>query len=389
MEERLEQYPGCCSTSQPIATRVDEGCCPASKRNWPSKLFGPDLDVLAEKGQAIETVVKQIEGARDVAMEQIAGESQPVVKPDRRALSRYGLAAGDVMELVREGLGGASAGQIINGNERYDIYVRLDKRFRQDRESIADLRLQAPSGPGYAFGDVQARSASTRAAAGAPRRRAAPRGDPGQCGAATWAAWSPISARSSPKGGFAHRLLDRHWRPIREPAAGTKAAGDRGAPVHRPDRIAALLRLPFGRPGAADSGQPAAGDDRRHRRLFISGQYLSVPSSIGFITLFGVAVLNGVVMVEAINLRIEMGDRDIGNAVFRRCGVTAAAGVDDRHRRRAGPDSHAAVQRRGFGDPAAIGNRDRRRTGDLDLPDPVCAAGAVRPVLKGKLEDMA
>lgn len=145
--------------SQPIATRVDE-LLSGVKAQLAIKLFGPDLDVLAEKGQAIETVVKQIEGARDVAMEQIAGESQLVVKPDRRALSRYGLAAGDVMELVREGLGGASAGQIINGNERYDIYVRLDKRFRQDRESIADLRLQAPSGPGYAL-VMWPRSAST------------------------------------------------------------------------------------------------------------------------------------------------------------------------------------------------------------------------------------
>lgn len=81
-------------------------------------------------------------------MEQIAGEAQLVVQPDRQALSRYGLAVSDVMSVVRDGLGGAAAGQIINGNERYDIYVRLAKRFREDRDAIADLRLQAPSGAG-------------------------------------------------------------------------------------------------------------------------------------------------------------------------------------------------------------------------------------------------
>ncbi|HBQ01435.1 MAG TPA: CusA/CzcA family heavy metal efflux RND transporter, partial [Gammaproteobacteria bacterium] len=125
MEQKLEQHPGLLfNFSQPIATRVDE-LLSGVKAQLAIKLFGPDLAVLAEKGQAIEAAVKEIEGARDVAMEQIAGESQLVVKPNRRALSRYGLAVGDVMELVREGLGGASAGQIINGNERYDIYVRL------------------------------------------------------------------------------------------------------------------------------------------------------------------------------------------------------------------------------------------------------------------------
>jgi len=154
MEQKLEQHPGLLlNFSQPIATRVDE-LLSGVKAQLAIKLFGPDLAVLAEKGQAIEAAVKEIEGARDVAMEQIAGESQLVVKPNRRALSRYGLAVGDVMELVREGLGGASAGQIINGNERYDIYVRLAERFREDRETIADLRLQAPSGAWVRLGDV-------------------------------------------------------------------------------------------------------------------------------------------------------------------------------------------------------------------------------------------
>ncbi|MEM7002869.1 MAG: CusA/CzcA family heavy metal efflux RND transporter, partial [Pseudomonadota bacterium] len=167
MEQKLEQHPGLLlNFSQPIATRVDE-LLSGVKAQLAIKLFGPDLAVLANKGQAIEAAVKEIEGARDVAMEQIAGESQLVVKPDRRALSRYGLAVGDVMELVREGLGGASAGQIINGNERYDIYVRLAERFREDRETIADLRLQAPSGAWVRLGDV----AEVSIASGPPQVR--------------------------------------------------------------------------------------------------------------------------------------------------------------------------------------------------------------------------
>ena len=74
---------------------------------------------------------------------------------------------GDGMVLVREGRGGASAGQIINGNERDDIYGRLAERFREDRETIADLRLQAPAGAWVRLGDV----AEVSIASGPPQVR--------------------------------------------------------------------------------------------------------------------------------------------------------------------------------------------------------------------------
>ncbi|MGB0899744.1 MAG: efflux RND transporter permease subunit, partial [Psychrobium sp.] len=154
MEEKLEQFPGLLlNFSQPIATRVDE-LLSGVKAQLAIKLFGKDLDVLVEQGQAIESVVKTIDGARDVAMEQIAGEAQLVVKPKRQQLSRYGLSVGDLMAVVRDGLGGVSAGQIINGNERYDIYVRLAKEFRSDADSISNVRLRSPTGAWVRLGDI-------------------------------------------------------------------------------------------------------------------------------------------------------------------------------------------------------------------------------------------
>ena len=90
MEEKLEQFPGLLlNFSQPIATRVDE-LLSGVKAQLAIKLFGPELDVLAKKGQEIETAVKQINGAKDVALEQIAGEAQLVIKPNRQQLSRFG-----------------------------------------------------------------------------------------------------------------------------------------------------------------------------------------------------------------------------------------------------------------------------------------------------------
>ncbi|VAW43761.1 Cobalt-zinc-cadmium resistance protein CzcA; Cation efflux system protein CusA, partial [hydrothermal vent metagenome] len=154
MELKLEKFPGLLfNFSQPIATRVDE-LLSGVRAQLAIKLFGPDLKVLAATGQEIEAAVKTVDGARDVAMEQIVGESQLVIKPDRRQLSRYGISVSDVMSVVRDGLGGQSAGQIINGNERYDIYVRLANEFRDKPQNIAELRLIAPGGAWVRLGDV-------------------------------------------------------------------------------------------------------------------------------------------------------------------------------------------------------------------------------------------
>ncbi len=316
MEQKLEQHPGLLlNFSQPIATRVDE-LLSGVKAQLAIKLFGPDLAVLAEKGQAIEAAVKEIDGARDVAMEQIAGESQLVVKPNRRALSRYGLAVGDVMELVREGLGGASAGQIINGNERYDIYVRLAERFREDRETIADLRLQAPSGAWVRLGDV----AEVSIASGPPQVR---RDD--------------VQRRVVIQANVHGRDMGSVVADIRQVIAEqvdlpTGYSVDIGGQFENQQRaqkrlslvvpvslglIALLLYFAFASVGQAMLilvNVPLAVIGGVFS-LWISGQYLSVPSSVGFITLFGVAVLNGVVMVESINQRIADGLK-VSDAVF-------------------------------------------------------------------------
>lgn len=316
MEQKLEQHPGLLfNFSQPIATRVDE-LLSGVKAQLAIKLFGPDLAVLAEKGQAIEAAVKGIEGARNVAMEQITGESQLVVKPKRRALSRYGLAVGDVMKLVRDGLGGAGAGQIINGNERYDIYVRLDERFRQDRKTIADLRLQAPSGAWVRLGDV----AEVSIASGPPQVR---RDD--------------VQRRVVIQANVQGRDMGSVVADIRQAIAAkvdlpTGYSVDIGGQFENQQRaqkrlslvvpvslglIALLLYFAFASVGQAMLilvNVPLAVIGGVFS-LWISGQYLSVPSSVGFITLFGVAVLNGVVMVESINQRITAG-LPVADAVF-------------------------------------------------------------------------
>ena len=310
MAIKLEQFPGLLlNFSQPIATRVDE-LLSGVKAQLAIKLFGPQLDILASKGQAIENAIKGIEGIADVAMEQIAGEAQLVIKPDRRQLSRYGLSVGDVMSLVSDGLGGSEAGQIINGNERYDIYVRLAPAFRADPELIKDLRLQSPTGAWVRLADV----ASVNIESGPPQVR---RDD----------VQRRVVVQANVQGRDMGSVVADIRRVIDEqvelPTGYSVSIGGQFENQQRAQQrlmivvpvsillIALLLYITFGSLGQAllilinlplaMIGGIVA--------LFISGQYLSVPGAIGFITLFGVAVLNGVVMVEAINLRLKSTEK--------------------------------------------------------------------------------
>jgi len=315
-EAKLEQHPGLLfNFSQPIATRVDE-LLSGVRAQLAIKLFGPDLKVLAEKGQQIEAAVRTVQGTRDVAMEQIAGEAQLVVQPDRQALSRYGLAVSDVMSVVRDGLGGAAAGQIINGNERYDIYVRLAKRFREDRDAIADLRLQAPSGAWVRLGDV----ADVSIESGPPQVR---RDDVQR----RVVIQSNVQGRDM--GSVVADIQDAITSEVNLPPGYSVDIGGQFENQQRAQKrltvvvpvslglIALLLYFAFSSVGQALLilvNVPLAVIGGVFS-LWISGQYLSVPSSVGFITLFGVAVLNGVVMVESINQRIQDG-LSVDTAVF-------------------------------------------------------------------------
>ena len=316
MEEKLEQFPGLLlNFSQPIATRVDE-LLSGVKAQLAIKLFGPELGMLASKGQEIEAAIKQIDGARDVALEQIAGEAQLVIKPKRQQLSRFGLSVGDVMEVVKNGIGGVSAGQIINGNERYDIYVRIEEKYRDNQEAIADLRIQSPTGAWVRLGDI----ATVSFESGPPQVR---RDD--------------VQRRVVIQANVQGRDMGSVVSDIRAvinskvdlPAGYSVVIGGQFENQQRAQQrlavvvplslalIALLLYFAFGSVGQAMLilvNVPLAVIGGIFS-LYISGQYLSVPSSVGFITLFGVAVLNGVVMVESINQLVKDGI-DTSKAVF-------------------------------------------------------------------------
>ncbi len=316
MERSLEEFPGLLlNFSQPIATRVDE-LLSGVKAQLAIKLFGPNLGILAAKGQEIELAIKDVEGARDVALEQIAGEAQLVVKPNRQELSRFGLSVSDVMEIVRDGIGGIEAGQIINGNERYDIYVRIEKEYRSNKEAISDIRIQSPTGAWVRLGDV----ATVSFESGPPQVRR----DDVQRRVVIQA-----NVQNRDMGSVVTDISKVIAEKVDLPAGYSVSIGGQFESQQRAQQrlaivvplslalIALLLYFAFGSVGQAMLilvNVPLAVIGGVFS-LYLSGQYLSVPSSVGFITLFGVAVLNGVVMVESINQRIRDG-LDVAQAVF-------------------------------------------------------------------------
>ena len=316
MEEKMSVFPGLLfSFSQPIATRVDE-LLSGVKAQLAIKLFGPDLGVLAKMGNEIVALTKKVEGARDVAMEQIGGEAQLAVRPDRDVLARYGIPVAQVMDLVSDAIGGREAGQVIKGNERYNIYVRLSKDNRNSVEAIRSLILQAPNGAWVKLGDV----AQVAIESGPPQIRR----DDVQRRVVIQA-----NVEGRDMGGLVAELRERIDKEIDLPAGYSVVFGGQFENQQRAQArlmivvplslglIFLLLYFAFHSVGQAALiminvplaliGGIAA--------LFISGQYLSVPGSIGFIALFGVAVLNGVVMVNAINQRLS-GGCDVVTAVF-------------------------------------------------------------------------
>jgi len=302
MREKMEVVPGVLiAFTQPIAMRVDE-LLSGVKAALAIKLFGADLKVLAAKGKEIETLTKSIEGTRDVAMEQIEGEAQLVIRPDRNKLDRYGIPIDDVMTLVADAIGGASAGQVIAGNERYDIYVRLDQAFRHNTEAIGALIIQAPDGAWVRLKDV----ASIAVEQGPPMIK---RDDVQR----RVVIQSNVQDRDM--GSLVAELDQRIQSDIDLPSGYTVVFGGQFENQQRAQArlmivvplsllmIFILLYFMFHSMGQATLimlNVPMAliGGILA---LWLSGQYLSVPSSIGFIALFGVAVLNGVVLVDAIN----------------------------------------------------------------------------------------
>lgn len=146
MSAAFEDFPGAqFNFTQPIAAATDE-LLTGSRAELAIKLFGPDTDTLAFEAERIASVVRAVRGAADVQVEQVSGAPQVSITVDRPAIARYGLQVADVLETVREAVGGATAGQVYDGVRRFDIVARYAEEARDTPERIARTLIEGPNG---------------------------------------------------------------------------------------------------------------------------------------------------------------------------------------------------------------------------------------------------
>lgn len=146
MSEYFENFPGVkFNFTQPIAVALDE-MITGTKAQIAIKLFGPDMDILQEKSQKIEKVIKKVRGAADVQKDQVSGNPQVQITLNRKALARYGVSISDVQSLIKMSVGGVSAGEILEGVRRFGIYVRFEEDKRNTVEKIKNILVDTPEG---------------------------------------------------------------------------------------------------------------------------------------------------------------------------------------------------------------------------------------------------
>lgn len=145
MKEALEVLPGLSfEFTQPIQLRFNE-LMTGVKSDVAVKIYGEDLNVMYNKAYEAASIIQDVPGAGDVRVEQIVGLPQLVVRYNREALARYGLTIEEVNKVISSAFAGESAGVVIEGERRFDLVVRLKEDYRQNIKSLYNLRINRES----------------------------------------------------------------------------------------------------------------------------------------------------------------------------------------------------------------------------------------------------
>ncbi len=302
MADALAAVPGvACNFTQPMAMRLDE-VVSGVKADVAVKVFGPDAAILERLGERVRLALAQVPGAADLQVEVLSGAAQVEIVADRARMARYGLNVAHVRELVETAIGGATATEVLDGSRRFDVVVRFPDEIRANPDTIAGLLLTAPAGERVALGNV----ATVRTVRG-------PEAVNHENGERRLVVQANVRGRDV--GSFVAEAKHRLGGQGALPEGYHLAWGGQFENQERAMRrlmlviplslviIFLLLFVTFGKvrqaglvilnvPFALVGGIGA---------LWLRGLNLNLSASVGFIALFGVAVLNGVVMIAAIN----------------------------------------------------------------------------------------
>lgn len=316
IRKRLSEMPGVnLVMAQPISDRVDE-MVTGVRADVAVKIFGDDLATLIAKAAEVAKVATSIPGAGDIKVDRVLGQQNLTITIDRQAIARYGLNASDVNDSIEAAVGGRAATEIFEGERRFQAVVRYPQRLRNNVAQIRSILLTAPSGEEVPLGSL-ARIELLEGASQIKRETAKRR------------IVVAVNVRDRDLGGFVAELQDKVGREVPLPPGYYYPWGGQFENMERalrhltiivPITIAAIFFLLFllfrsirfaaliifVLPFASMGGVAA---------LYASGEYLSVPASVGFIALWGIAVLNGVVLVTCIR-SLRDGGMDRRQAVI-------------------------------------------------------------------------
>ncbi len=302
LETEVKTVPGIAmSFTQPMAMRLDE-VVSGVKADVALKIFGEDAETLERLGERALRVLAAVPGAADAQMERATGAAETRIEVDRAALARYGLNVADVGEVLAAAVPGYRVSDYIDGQRRFPIAVRLPDAYRADPAALGEILLDAPGGERVPLARVvrivPARAAEVISREFSQRRlvvQANVRGT--DLGSFVAAARAEIERKVPLPPGYSYvwggqfenqqRALQRLMLVI--PLSIAVIFGFLYATFHSARRsLLILLNVPFALIGGVVT-------------LWARGINLNLSASVGFIALFGVAVLNGVVLVAAID----------------------------------------------------------------------------------------
>jgi cobalt-zinc-cadmium resistance protein CzcA len=286
--------------NQPIAQRVDE-MVTGVRSQLAIKVFGDDLSQLKRISEEIARVLKTIPGAIDIRIERLSGQQTLQIEIDRNAIARYGINVADINELIETAFGGREVSQLFEQQRRFGIAIRYPERYRDSIEAIRSSTLRAQDGslvPLSAVARIDVVDSPPAISREMGQRRVV-------VGA---------NVRDRDLGGFVAEVQQRVADEVNLPPGYFLLWGGQFENMERalgtlavivPITIAAIFFLLFMLFGSLKLASliilvlPFASIGGIFG-LFVTGEYLSVPASVGFIALWGIAVLNGVVLVSYI-----------------------------------------------------------------------------------------
>jgi len=318
MQEKLVVLAGVkFEFQQPIQMRFNE-LLSGSRQDIAVKIFGDDLNILAENAAEVEKIIQRINGVVDINVEKVTGLAQVQVEYNRDRLAQYGLSIEDVNRVLRTAFAGSQAGIVFDEEKRFGLVVRLDKDYRQSLDDVKNLSVALPSGGQISFeqlADIQIKSAPAQVSRENTKRRIT----------------IGFNVRNRDVQSVIAEVTKQIDNKIKLPTGyyvnyggqfqNLEAAKSRLA-IAVPVALLLIFMLLFftfksvkqslliftAVPMSAIGGIFA---------LWLRDMNFSISAGVGFIALFGVAVLNGIVLIAEFNRLEKEGIKDITERVLK------------------------------------------------------------------------